>query len=157
MIFYKQYREEHTLPAEVLYRRRTGPYGEGYGDLKKEVESWVREQQLPQEDVILIVDVLDNPFTTAPEHCRYDVCVEAPDIRRFQSVYGRIKTYEGGLYLIFEVENSEQAMKAAWMNGYYAVCELGYMMDPSRPIRERYTNALSRRNRCELCYPIHEK
>lgn len=60
----------------------------------------------------------------------------------------------GGSYLVFELEHTAEAIQEAWAKFPEGLNRLGYQLDPSRPIMERYFRQMVENHLCQLCVPI---
>lgn len=72
---------EAIPPVDVFYLRRTGCYGEENTLLMKRFQKWMKTHHLYSSDAVILALALDNPETTPPDSCRYDVC--SPLCREF--------------------------------------------------------------------------
>lgn len=155
MNFYLSKKEETLPPQTVLYFRRTGPYGPENLPLMQRMKTWLVQNDLMNRDTVILAMALDNPQTTAPEQCRYDVCAvtefvpPASDDRAPAQ-----RTLSGGDCLTFVIEHTPEALQAAWATCIPETVRLGYQPDFSRPVIERYAGPLIARQQCELCVPI---
>ena len=60
----------------------------------------------------------------------------------------------GGSYLVFELEHTAEAIQEAWTKFPEGLNRLGYQLDPSRPVMERYFRQMVENHLCQLCVPI---
>ena len=100
---------ETIPPMDVFYLRRTGCYGEENALLMKRFQKWMKTHHLYSSDAVILALALDNPETTPPDSCRYDVC--SPLCREFlclADIPSDMKTQQlaGGSYLVFELEHT---------------------------------------------------
>ena len=155
MNFYLSKKEETLSPQTVLYFRRTGPYGPENFPLMQRMKTWLSQNNLMHGDTVILAMALDNPQTTAPELCRYDVCAVTdfvPPASDDRAPAQRILS--GGDYLTFVIQHTPEAVQAAWNAWFPELLRLGYQPDFTRPIIERYAAPLIERQQCEFCVPI---
>lgn len=62
--------------------------------------------------------------------------------------------FSGGLYAVFLLEHTAEAIQIAWSEYPSALVALGYVPDETKPVMERYQKKLVDRHLCELCVPI---
>jgi AraC family transcriptional regulator len=149
-----------TLPAmHVAYMRHTGPYG-GPGIAQQWIDfgAWATAQGLMQPRRRMLGISLDNPMTTPPAQCRYDLCIEvdagfAPD--------GEValQDFPGGRYACVPFQGTAMAIGAAWMQVFAQWLPQGGHQPTGQPALEFYdtdfafdteTGAFN----CELCVPV---
>lgn len=157
MILHIKTHLETIPPMDVFYLRRTGCYGEENALLMKRFQKWMKTHHLYSSDTVILALALDNPETTPPDSCRYDVC--SPLCREFlclEDIPSDIKTRQlaGGSYLVFELEHTAKAIQEAWAKFPEKLNRLGYQLDPSRPVMERYFRQMVENHLCQLCVPI---
>ena len=152
--FYIGTAQENIPPAAVIYMRRTGEYGAGNRTLMDTFKNWVKENDLYGEDAVIYAVPLDNPEKAEPCCCRYDVCIDQPKDRRYPSEQVKSRELEGGRYLVFLIPHTIDAVQAAWQLCFSELEKLGYLLDESRPIMERYKKKLVDEHYCELCVPV---
>ena len=66
----------------------------------------------------------------------------------------KMRKITGGKYVIFLIEHTNEAIKKAWQECFFELEKLGYLLDISKPIIERYVKKLVDKHYCELCIPI---
>ena len=155
MGFYESLHEEDSDAPEVLYMRRTGPYGAGNHALMETFKAWLKGHQLYGDDTVIMAIPLDNPCTTVAQECRYDVCVaRAPGQVPAPSEGAGIRRLDVGRYAVFLIEHTVRAIQEAWAACFSELKRLGYSPDFTRPVMERYAKRLVEQHRCELCVPI---
>lgn len=144
-------------PARVAYMRYIGPYGMGIGTFWRETMApWMIENNLLQRVRYGIGH--DDPFTTPPEKCRYDACVEVPDSFS-ASEQAAVTTLPGGLYAIAQFKGKGPEIADAWTELCRDWLPKSAMQFDARPCFERYpveaqydeqTGVLE----CEICIPV---
>ena len=154
MKFYISTSPERIRPATVVYMRRTGDYGPGNHALMEAFKEWVRENGLYGEGTAIYGIPLDDPEKTAPGRRRYDVCAFWPQNQKPSSNQVKCRELEGGKYLTFLIPHTAAAVGAAWEMCFSELERLGYGLDETRPVMERYQKSLVERHFCELCVPV---
>lgn len=152
--FYIRTAEENIPAAKIIYMRRTGRYGPENNKLMDTFKNWVKENRLYDEDTAIYAIPMDNPETTAPCQCRYDVCIKQPLEPTYDRTQIRCRKLEGGKYLIFLIPHTAEAVQTAWRMCFSESEKSGYLFDQGRPVMERYRKTLADRHYCELCIPI---
>ena len=155
MNFYLRNHEETLPPQTVLYFRRTDAYGPENLPLMRRMKTWLMQNDLMHDDTVILAMVLDNPQTTAPEQCRYDVCAVTDAVPPACDAHAPAqRVLSGGGYLTFVIAHTPEALQAAWGACIPETVRLGYQPDFSRPVLERYAGPMIERHQCELCVPI---
>ncbi|WP_331275199.1 AraC family transcriptional regulator [Merdimmobilis hominis] len=145
---------ETIPPCPVAKMGRTGPYGAENAALMEKMKSWARLHSLMGADSVLYAIAWDNPQTTQPEDCRYDVCLVLPQgllPPDGDMTLGRIA---GGRYAVAVLPHTPEGVAEGWDQLFPALSQLGVQPDPSRPILERYAARMIQSHQCELCVPI---
>ena len=94
MAFWLETKTEYWDALPVQYLRRTGAYGKENAALMAEMKNRITENHLWQENTTIWAVPWDNPHTTPPHLCRYDVCTQGLlDLP--------VQTLPGGKYLVF--------------------------------------------------------
>ena len=65
--------EKYIEAFTMIYRRRVGAYGIENKKMMEAFKDWVKEEGM-KGDILAIA--LDDPFTTLPSQCRYDVGIK---------------------------------------------------------------------------------
>ena len=154
MSFYMNIQKRIIRPIPIVYMRRIGEYGPENHKLMEHMKSWICDNDLYDAQTVILGISWDNPSVTKAEQCRYDVCMvaETKEIPHSEIIaYGQIS---GGCYVVFLIEHTETAVQLAWSSCFSTLLELGYMLDETRPIIERYKKELVDQHYCELCVPI---
>ena len=139
MKFYISAMQERIPPSEVICMRRTGAYG---------IENY------KLMDTVIYAIPMDDPERVAPCRCRYDVCINKPENETFAFDQVGCRDLESGKYFVFLISHTAVAVQTAWEMCFSELEELGYLLDKSRPVIERYKKSLVDRRLCELCVPI---
>lgn len=147
-------RTETMQPCTIAYMRRTGAYGIECKAVMEQLKSWAKQTNCLNDDSIILGIALDNPEVTAPESCRYDACLVVSN--DFHTDDNGVLTRElnGGKYCVFTVAHTTKSIQQAWSTMFTEISTLGYTIDFSRPIIERYAMKMIRKHLCELCVPI---
>lgn len=144
---------ETLPPYRIVFTRQVGPYGDGNRKTMEEIKNWAKEKQWLTSAIFLGI-AQDNPETTKPEQCRFDACLVVPNDYQMPREEGFYEvTLPGGLYLVFQVQHTKEALQKAWTEIFPAVYQNGYEVD-SKPVIERYTGESGKDDICELCVPV---
>jgi DNA gyrase inhibitor GyrI len=147
-------RTEMMQPCTIAYMRRIGAYGIECKTVMEQLKSWARKTNNMKEDSVVLGIALDNPEITIPESCRYDACIVVSDKFHTDNSQISIRKLSGGKYCIFTVCHTTESIQKAWLTMFTDLSILGYNIDYSRPIIERYAVKMIRKNLCEICVPI---
>lgn len=141
------------IPAHpVVYMRRIGAYGEQNFKLMHDMKEWIRHQELWNDFSTIYGIAQDNPSTTSPEKCRYDVCLETEQTFEDQAVQSGV--LPAGTYLVFEIPHTTEDVQCFWASLVDVLLKEEKQIDKSRPVLERYKVALVNKGRCEFCVPV---
>lgn len=145
---------EQQSPQPIAYIRRVGAYGIGNIQTMEQLKSWAKFNHLMNEDAVILGIAWDNDEETALEHCRYDACIllDKRDFPEDSAVQYDILS--GGRYGVFTVPHTAEAMMQAWVELFPDLAQMGYTLDPNRPILERYAARKVAAHLCEICVPI---
>lgn len=154
MPFYWNVQKETMEPSAVLLMRRVRAYGPENRQLMNRMKGWISSHGLWEQKTTLLGIPWDNPSMTRAEACRYDVCMlwDKETIPETDEVIPG--QFSGGMYAVFLLEHTAEAVQAAWSGYSAALPVLGFTVDASRPVMERYRKELVDRHLCELCVPI---
>ena len=152
--FYISTTQERIPSSKVIYMRRTGAYGIENYKLMDTFKKWVQENNLYNEDTVIYAIPMDDPEKVMPCQCRYDVCINKPENQTFELNQIGCRDLGSGKYLIFLIPHTADAVQTAWQMCFSELEKLGYLLDKSRPVIERYKKTLVDRHLCELCIPI---
>lgn len=144
-------------PVTIAYLRYTGPFGAPVGEFWAEKAApWIDAHELWSRARYGIGH--DDPSITAPEHSRYDACVEVPD--DFVPDGGFQKTVlPGGRYASMKFQGLPDEINDAWtrlMRDWLP--SSGFQFD-NRPAFEYYAPAMAFDAKtlafeCDICIPI---
>lgn len=115
-------------------------------------KSWVKGNNLWDDNTIIYAIARDNAQITPPEKCRYDVGMVVTS--NFPSNDVLLGSIEKGKYLIIQTEHTAQAVGNLWANIFNILTEQNFNYDDSKPILERYKNDIIKKGYCEFCVPI---
>lgn len=147
-------RTETMQPCTIAYMRRTGAYGIECKAVMEQLKSWAKQTNCLNDDSIILGIALDNPEVTAPESCRYDACLVVSNDFHTDDNGVLTRKLNGGKYCVFTVAHTTKSIQQAWSTMFTEISTLGYTIDFSRPIIERYAMKMIRKHLCELCVPI---
>lgn len=143
---------ENFPQYHTVYMRRTGAYGPENYRLMAQLKDWVKDNGLWNNETTIFGITRDNPETTAPENCRYDVCLLVQE--DFQDDGIQKGTIDGGKYAVFTVPHTSEAVGHFYTSLFAELSNAGHTFDDSRLIMERYINKLVEDGYCEFCVPI---
>ena len=144
-------------PVAVVALRHVGPYGASVAAFWQQVAfPWLAANQRLGESIYGVS--YDNPLTTDPALCRYDVCITAGAPL---TVAGdsRLATIAGGAYAVSAFRGTVTEMGGAWVALRDGWLPRNGLRPDGRPFVERYppdpqfdphTGAFS----CELALPV---
>ncbi|MDO9491021.1 GyrI-like domain-containing protein [Acetobacterium sp.] len=145
---------EMILESEIAYIRRMGSYGVGNIQTMEKLKTWATTRGLLNDESIILGLTWDNPATTKPEDCRYDVGLIVRADQQISDSVVQIGQVSPGEYAVFEIEHTAEAMQQAWSELFLELSKHGYQVDDSRPITERYAAVMVKNHQCEICVPI---
>ena len=142
-----------NIPAHnVIFMRRTGPYGEQNFQLMQNMKQWISDHNLWSQNSVIYGIARDDAAITPPEKCRYDVCfVTETSLQDGTMNYG---TLPSGEYLVFEIPHTSDEVQRFWGSITDTLAQEKREIDYSRPVLERYQIALVEKGFCEFCIPI---
>lgn len=144
---------EYIEPIKVIYMRSLGPYGQNNIKTMEAFKDWCIGKKLFNEESTVFGVIHDDPLTTEPEKCRYDVCVTIDE--DFSVVDDRVAKgiIMDGNYAVYEIIHTAEEVEKAWANIYREIGSGMIKLDLTRPIVERYESQMLRKHRCEICIP----
>jgi DNA gyrase inhibitor len=145
---------ETMLPYRIAYLRHIGPYGTGNVQTMERLKSWAKSRKLLDESAVIFGIALDNPETTAPKDCRYDVCIVVSEDYSVNDDHVCQGNIAGGRYAVFTISHTEEAVQKAWLDIFPELSKQDYQFDEARPIIERYIVKMVNNHLCEICVPI---
>ncbi|WP_019910510.1 AraC family transcriptional regulator [Paenibacillus sp. HW567] len=137
----------------IAYVRQVGPYGPANAQAMEQLKKWAKEHNLLTESAILFGIPQDNPATTLPENCRYDVCIVISGDYQVDDSIDEGE-FSGGNYVCFLIKHTAEDIQRAWTEIFPAIQSSGYQMDTGKPIVERYTVQMINNHLCEICVPV---
>lgn len=148
------YQIEEMSKNRIAYMRRVGPYGEGNYALMKKFKGWAKANGLFTKSAVILGISQDNPATTTPEQCRYDVGVVVSEQFTTTDTDVDVAELSGGRYAVFTINHTAEAIEKAWGEIFVQLSSQGQQPDVSRPILERYIPAMIDKHLCEICVPV---
>ena len=148
------YQIEEMPKSRIAYMRRVGPYGVGNYILMKKFKEWAKANGLFTESAVILGISQDNPATTPPENCRYDVCIVVSEQFTTTDTDVNEAKLPGGRYAVFTIDHTAEAIQKAWGEIFSQLSAQDKQPDVSRPIIERYIPAMINKHLCEICVPI---
>lgn len=145
---------EETQNLNVIFMRRVGAYGEENTELMDKFKSWIKANNLLNDDSIILGIAQDNPSLVDPPNCRYDVCLVVPDNNNILDGSVMHGIVNGGKNAVFKITHTKEAVQKAWDEVFYKVVQAGYLLDETRPVLERYMVQMVNNHYCEICIPI---
>nr|WP_184312531.1 GyrI-like domain-containing protein [Anaerosolibacter carboniphilus] len=144
------------MPAyRIAYIRQIGPYGIQNVQTMEELKEWAKLNHLFNDESIIFGIAQDNPETTRPEDCRYDICIVVSNDYSVIDDYVREGNIVGGKYAVFKIHHTAEAVQQAWIDIFPELLRQRYQLDESRPIIERYMVQMVNNHYCEICLPIY--
>ncbi|MGX7138630.1 AraC family transcriptional regulator [Enterococcus silesiacus] len=144
-----------NIPTQQFaYMRRTGAYGNENYRLMATFKEWAQNEQLFEKNTVLYGVARDNPKTTLPDKCRYDVGI--PILSTFSdSTHVNIGSlFSGGKYALFQIEHTAEGVKQFWMTFEKEIQQQNITYNTAKSILERYDTNLIENGYCEMCVPI---
>ena len=144
-------------PLRVVYLRHTGPYGASVADFwQRVVLPWLVANQRFGEPLYGVAH--DNPAVTAPEDCRYDVCLEMRAPLCAPGAAGEA-TLAGGRYAATAFRGTPSQRAAAWAQLRDEWLPAHGLRPDGRPFLEIYPAIIDYDPRtgafgCELAIPV---
>lgn len=138
----------------VTYLRQIGPYGPENRRLMEKFKGWLDANNLLEQKSSIFGIAQDNPLLTAPEACRYDVCLIVPQGFITDDKEVKLRGMSGGKYAVFKITHTAEAVQRAWDEVFLVLDAFGFKLDKTRPVLERYSMELVERHYCELCVPV---
>lgn len=144
--------EELIEAQPMVFARRVGAYGPENGALMEKFKKWALDNGYMTDDAVILGIARDDVNTTPPDACRYDVCLLGEyDVNEKWIEQGDI---DSGKYVVMEMPHTAEAVTLAWQEAIPYLIEMGYQLDFTRPIIERYRKSLVDKRRCEMLLPI---
>lgn len=144
---------EYIEPIRVIYMRSLGPYGQNNMIIMEEFKDWCLGKKLLNDDSTVFGVIHDNPLTTEPDKCRYDVCLSVNEDYLVVDDEVDKGIIFGGNYTVYEIIHTTEEVEKAWANIYREIGSGMVKLDSTRPIIERYESKMLKKHRCEICIP----
>jgi len=148
------YQIEEMPTNRVAYMRRIGTYGAENYALMEKLKTWAKTNGLFTKSAVILGIAQDNPKTTPPENCRYDVCIVIQDDFAIEDADINETTMPSGRYAVFTIDHTAEAVQRAWGEIFTQLSAQGQHPDFSRPVLERYIPAMIEKHLCEICVPV---
>jgi DNA gyrase inhibitor len=148
------YQIEEMPESRVAYIRKIGAYGVDNYALMEKLKAWAKANALFTKSAAILGIAQDNPETTPPENCRYDVCIIVADDYTIADADVDEAILPGGKYAVFTIAHTAEAVQKAWSEIFSHLSAQSQQPDFSRPILERYIPAMIDRHLCEICIPV---
>ena len=148
------YQIEEMPKSRIAYMRRVGSYGVDNYALMKKFKKWAKANGLFTASAVILGISQDNPATTPPENCRYDVGIVITQQLATTDANVNIAELPGGRYAVFTIEHTAEVIQKAWGAIFVQLSAQGQQIDVSRPILERYIPAMIDKHLCEICVPV---
>ncbi|WP_270659839.1 AraC family transcriptional regulator [Enterococcus thailandicus] len=129
---------EELPEVKFIFMRRTGAYGPENQQLMETFKACLKENDLFNEATTILGITQDNPETTVPENCRYDVGLVVSEFKEFDDPRILQTVIQVGKYVLFTVDHTTQAVTDFWRKLSNELIESNVTLDVSRPIIERY-------------------
>jgi DNA gyrase inhibitor GyrI len=140
---------------KIIYKRRTGSYGDANKQLMEEFKQWLMSRQLLNEEAVILAIPQDDPQQTVPRKCRYDVALVVDSFDNYPKSMQAI--LPAGKYAVLTMAHTAEAMKETFAKMNDVLIQAGYFIDFKRPLIERYAVRLINQNKCQLCVPLLKK
>jgi AraC family transcriptional regulator len=145
--------------ARVAYLRHTGPFGPSVGKAWERFMQWCGAQGLTNPPRTMWGISHDNPHVTAPEHLRYDCCIEVDDKFQAQGEIG-VQQIVAGKFACMQFKGTPYNIGEAWTQLYGQwLPASGYQPDNFSPPYELYGDQSEADPKtgvfvCLLCAPV---
>lgn len=139
---------------KIIYMRRTGAYGSENKSLMEHFKKWLKDNNLLNSESVILAIPRDNPQTTNPKNCRYDVALVVNSFDDIEQLDINKDVLRAGKYAIFTTEHTEEAITKAMKNMFSEMNDKGCSFNAQQPIIERYAVKMVENNKCEICVPI---
>jgi len=139
----------------IAYLRKIGPYGADNSQTMEALKAWAREVDLLNQSSIILGIPQDDPTTTNAEDCRYDTCLVISEAFIVDGETILVGESAGGKFVVFEIDHTTEGVREAWKNIFIEIGKMGFAIDASRPIMERYAAVKLEKHKCEICVPVN--
>ena len=148
------FKMEEIPETRIAYIRQVGPYGTNNNGLMEDLKNWAATNNLMHDNAVILGIAQDNPTTTPPENCRYDVCIVVSEDYEIKDTYVNENKLSGGKFAVFTIRHTEIDIQKAWSEIFPELASHGCQIDASRPILERYIPSMVNSHLCEICVPV---
>ena len=142
-------------PVKIAYLRQVGAYGPENKKTMEKLKEWAKSNALLMPDAVILGIAQDDPTLIDPKKCRYDACLVVPPSFVSIDIAIQSTTLDGGIYAVFMVAHTAEAVKNAWSTIFSELLAQHYQRDTTKPIIERYTLAMVDNHFCEICVPLN--
>lgn len=145
--------EESINEQPMIYARNVGEYGPQNAVLMEQFKEWLAENGHMNDETTILGIAKDNVQFSKPEECRYDVCL-------LGTIEGQLPAWIkadhlcAGKYCVVELPHTAEAVAYVWQVGFEHLIGMGYEIDFSKPVIERYKKSLVDEHLCEMLFPI---
>jgi len=149
------YKIEKLDDYKMVYMRNVGEYGNSKNfQMMKDFKKWIAKNKLENiKDTRGIIGIAqDNPQTTPPEKCRYDLILFT-DKDFSENLQINIGYFKGGKYAVFTITHTTEAVYSFWenLNTYILQNDLAVA---DQPVLERYKEEEGEDKVCEFLIPV---
>jgi len=150
----------YLRPSRLAYVRVTGPYVEAAPQAWERLLTWLSKNGFSSALGRGYGMMRDNPFTVAPEKCRYDACVDLDPMFEERAIRElAAQTLPGGSYVRLRRSGNYDALRAE-VTDYYRSFDApaGLRLEDRRPIVTIYLDNPQRFAgndlRADVCVPV---
>lgn len=140
----------------TVYMRNIGPYGTSENfKMMADLKNWISRHNLQKEleDFGIWGIALDNPQTTPPNNCRYDLLLCTHEGSNFNSDEVKIGIFEGGKYAVFTILHTTKAVQKFWSEIDSHIIK-NKLVTRDKPIIERFKEDEGLDKYCQFLIPI---
>ncbi|MCI5773179.1 MAG: GyrI-like domain-containing protein [Erysipelotrichaceae bacterium] len=141
---------EEFKEIKIAYMRQTGKYGNENKKLMEIFKSYLKQNNLFNDDTIILGIALDDPNQTSEQSQRYDVGMVINTQNNLITLPTR--NIDDGKYAIFEIDHTYEDISNFWQNIPVITNQLS--IDHNKSIIERYAYRKIVMNKCEMCVPL---
>ena len=150
----------YLRPVYVMFVRANGPYASSAQRAWGQVFAWLDENHLRQSITVGYGLMHDNPKVVSSDQCRYDACIEIPDVlgSKIPPQFS-VQKLPGGAFarqrhkgLTSEISNTIVEIRDQWAP------RSGLWVDANRPVLEIYHDdpdvVSDGARRIDVCVPV---